>query len=170
MKKNGVFESKIFKITIGVINICLIIGLVFYLIFALVHKSQANSSASQGVSVEAKEYSVNDTETAMNDAEDSMMNVYYTLLQGSTVNLGNDKVMHFEVDGTFTGYFDDNNIDVSNYSYEVISEDDESQYVANVNIYNEDKTSVVQYKLCFDENSDMQLYYPDAVQTFKLEF
>ena len=170
MKKNGVFDSKIFKITVGIINVCLIIGLVSYLVLTLIHKNHTSSSPSQGVSVVAEKYSVNDTESAMNDAEDSMMDVYYMLLQGSTVDLGNNKVLHFETDGTFNGYFDDNNTNVSNYLYEVISESDDSQYVANVNIYNEDKTSVVQYKLSFDENSDMQLYYPDAEQTFKLEF
>lgn len=45
-----------------------------------------------------------------------------------------------------------------------------NQYVANVNIYNKDKTSVVQYKLSFDEDSNMQLYYPETDQNFKLEF
>lgn len=57
------------------------------------------------------------------------------------------------------------------YSYEVISlEDNSAPYVANVNIYNEGKTSVVQYKLSFDEDSNMQLCYPETNQNFKLEF
>lgn len=96
---------------------------------------------------------------------------YATLLQGSTVNLDDTKVMHFEIDGSFDGFFDTDNPDVKGYSYEVISlEDNSAPYVANVNIYNKDKTSVVQYKLSFDEDSNMQLYYPETDQNFKLEF
>lgn len=177
MKKDGILESRKFKIAVGVINICLIIGLTAYLIFSLVSKERM-SALNQDIAVVAKEYSADDPDAAMEDAEDKMLSVYATLLQGSTVNLDDTKVMYFEIDGSFDGFFDTDNPDVKGYSYEVISlEDNSAPYVANVNIYNEDKTAVVQYKLSFDEDklsfdedSNMQLYYPEIDQNFKLEF
>lgn len=170
MKKDGILESRKFKIAVGVINICLIIGLTAYLIFSLVSKERM-SALNQDIAVAAKEYSADDPDAAMEDAEDKMLSVYATLLQGSTVNLDDTKVMYFEIDGSFDGFFDTDNPDVKGYSYEVISlEDNSAPYVANVNIYNEDKTAVVQYKLSFDEDSNMQLYYPEIDQNFKLEF
>ena len=38
MKKDGILESRKFKIAVGVINVCLIIGLAAYLIFSLISK------------------------------------------------------------------------------------------------------------------------------------
>ena len=170
MKKDGILESRKFRIAVGVINVCLIIGLTAYLVFSLINKERVSVS-NQDIAVVAKEYSVDHPDTAMKDAEDTMLGVYATLLQGSTVNLDDTKAMHFEIDGSYDGFFDTDNPDVKGYSYEVISLDDSStSYVANVNIYNEDKTSVVQYKLSFDENQNMQLYYPETDQNFKLEF
>lgn len=44
MKKDGILESRKFKIAVGVINICLIIGLTAYLIFSLVSKERMSAS------------------------------------------------------------------------------------------------------------------------------
>lgn len=43
MKKDGILESRKFKIAVGVINICLIIGLTAYLIFSLVSKERMSA-------------------------------------------------------------------------------------------------------------------------------
>ena len=86
MKKDGILESRKFKIAVGVINVCLIIGLAAYLIFSLISKERMSVS-NQDIAVVAKEYSADDPDAAMEDAEDKMLSVYATLLQGSTVNL-----------------------------------------------------------------------------------
>ena len=149
MKKDGILESRKFKIAVGVINVCLIIGLAAYLIFSLISKERMSVSNQD---IAAKEYSADDPDAAMEDAEDKMLSVYATLLQGSTVNLDDTKVMHFEIDGSFDGFFDTDNPDVKGYSYEVISlEDNSAPYVANVNIYNKDKTCLLYTSDAADE-------------------
>lgn len=173
---NKFFASKKFKAVIGILNICLIIGLASYLIVSFVSRNSGSSTTT----ITAESYSVDDPESAMADAEDKMMNTYSILLGGCTAKLSDDKVMYFGVDGSFEGFFDDENPDVSGYTFEAVSLDEgESDYVANVNIYNKDKTSYVQYKLYFgtsendnaeDTESSMCLFYPKTEQVIALEF
>ena len=66
MKKDGILESRKFKIAVGVINVCLIIGLAAYLIFSLISKERMSVSNQD---IAAKEYSADDPDAAMEDAQ-----------------------------------------------------------------------------------------------------
>lgn len=167
-------EKKEFKAAVGVVNVCLIFGLIFYLIAVHVERNvvgnDANSAGS--LSVEGKEYTDEDVANAMDAAADQMVSVYYTLLQGSHAEIDDNTNLQFGIDGNFSGFFDTEHPDVSGYTYEVLglSEEDNAGYEANVNIYNSDKSAYVQYKLLFDKNSNMQLYYPDSKTYIPLSF
>lgn len=108
----------------------------------------------------------------MDEASGQMASVYYTLIQGSYAEMGDGTNLQFGIDGNFSGFFDTSHPDVSGYTYEVLapSEEENAEYEANVNIYNADKSSYVQYKLLFDENSNMQLYYPASKTYIPLSF
>lgn len=114
------------------------------------------ASASQAVAAEQ----------AMNTASDTMTAVYYNLVQGTSASI-NNYPMNFEYGGKFSGFFDSANSSVKDYLYTVTELSDadmkeNSRYVANLNIYNKDMSVSVQYKLIFDDNSNLLLYYPQA--------
>lgn len=170
---NKFMEKKGFKTAVCVVNVCLIFGLIFYLILVYVERNGLVNSES-ALSVEGKEYMEVDAANAMDAAADQMVSVYYTLLQGSHADIGDDKNLQFGIDGNFSGFFDMEHPDVSGYTYEVLglseSEEDNAGYEANVNIYNPDKSAYVQYKLLFDDNLNMQLYYQDSKTYIPLSF
>lgn len=167
-------ERKGFKVAVGAINVCLIIGMVFYLFVVYVERNVVGNNINSGTtgSVEGKEYTEEDIANVMDAADDQLVNVYYTLIQGSYAEIGDNASMQFGIDGKFSGFFDADHPDVSGYTYEVLAplEADNAGCEANVNIYNSDKSSYVQYKLLFDENSNMQLYYPDSKTYILLSF
>ena len=55
------------------------------------------------------------------------------------------------------GYFDSENPSIEGKYVVTASEDD---YLADVNIYNGESSDFVQYKLVYDEDKHLMLYYP----------
>lgn len=160
------FKTKA-KLFIALVNICLFVVMIICL-FNLGNKSPdtLESVASSSVSPEEEEKRA---EIAMNAASDNMNSVYYNLVQGTSAKL-NEYTLNFEYGGTFNGFFDDNNPDVTGYKYTVteLADGDTNSNVnavANLNIYNRDMSVRVTYKLVFDSSSNdfpLLLYYPAA--------
>jgi hypothetical protein len=147
------------SLIIGIVNTILILVLLAYIVIVNV----SSSKLSDGVSVEARKYTQADADQAMEDAEYNMSSIYSMLISGSTGEIG-DYSMNFGVDGSYSGFYDTDNYDVSDCTYRVVnaSDNDSSDVVANVNIYNADNTGYVQYKLMFDNVSNLELYYPES--------
>ncbi|MDD3417533.1 MAG: hypothetical protein PHY47_26675 [Lachnospiraceae bacterium] len=173
-KKSNLLESKGFKNAIKIMNICLIVGLVSYLIFAIASRAGSGNGMNNAkeLSVSGKEYTETEVASADAEATDQMTNVYYALIQGSYAEVSEGKKLSFGPDGSFEGFFDNENPNVTGYTYEVLNpvEDCDISYEASINIYNADKSVYVQYKLLFDQDSNMQLYYPESKQYMQLLF
>lgn len=155
-------RSKKFETVVCVLNIILMVFMVVYLLNAFAGKKSGSPNMEQEVSADS----------AMESANDAMVDVYTTLIKGTSVKIDNDKQMHFGVDGDFNGFFDKDNSDVEGYSYEIIGitdEDEQDGAVAKVNIYNKDKSKFVQYKLLFGEKSELLLLYPETGKIFTIE-
>lgn len=173
-KKSSLLESKGLRTTVIVINICLIAWLIYYLVFVIA----ASTGLSDGInkiselSVSGKKYIEAETENGDVVASDLRVSVYYALLQGSYAEMSENVNLSFGLNGIFEGFFDNEHPDVTGYTYEVLQpvDDCDISYEANVNIYNADKSIYVQYKLLFDEESNMQLYYPDSKIYMVLSF
>ena len=171
-KKNGIWEKKNFKVAVGVVNVCLIAGLIFYLVVLVAHTG--STEIKKELTIVGREYTEANYTDAMEKETSSMdmVDIYYTLIQGSHAEIAEGVHLYFGVDGTFEGFFDNEHPNVTGYTYELlkpVGEDGES-YEADVNIYNADKSIFVQYKLMFDEDSNMQLYYPDSKIYILLSF
>ena len=71
-------------------------------------------------------------------------------------------------------FFDEKEINVNGYQYEVIGVKDNADQdgaVAIVNVYNKDKTKYVQYKLVYggtEENPELLLMYPKTGKTYEI--
>lgn len=155
-------RSKKFETVVCVLNIILMIFMVVYLLNAFVGKKSSSPNMEPEVSADS----------TMDSADDAMVDVYTTLIKGTSVKIDNDKWMYFGVDGDFNGFFDKDNSDVEGYSYEIIGitdEDEQDGAVAEVHIYNIDKSKFVRYKLLFGENSELLLLYPETGKTFTIE-
>lgn len=173
-KKSNLLESKGFKTAVKVMNICLIVGLAFYLVFAIASRTGLGNGMNKSteLSVSGKKYTEAGVKSVEGEATDQMSSVYSALIQGSHAEISDNVKLHFGTDGSFEGFFDNENPNVKGYTYEVLepAEDCDISYEANVNIYNADKSIYVQYKLLFDKDSNMQLYYPDSKQYMVLSF
>ena len=96
--------------------------------------------------------------------DQSMVSVYSSLIIGN-YSLKNGLKYSFSSDGKFSGYFDDKHTSVKNYHYEVVSTGGNNV----LNIYNEEKTSVVTYYVMLSDDADIVLYYPESDVKFLLE-
>lgn len=155
-------RSKKFETVVCVLNIILMIFMVVYLLNAFVGKKSSSPNMEPEVSADS----------TMDSADDAMVDVYTTLIKGTSVKIDNDKRMYFGVDGDFNGFFDKDNSDVEGYSYEIIGitdEDEQDGAVAEVHINNIDKSKFVRYKLLFGKNSELLLLYPETGKTFTIE-
>jgi hypothetical protein len=148
-----------FNIIVGIINVTMLVGLVACLVAFKV----SNGVDGKEISVNSIAYTQDEVDNAMAQAENEMTNIYSILIGGTSGDIG-EYHMSFGTDGSFDGFYDNDNCNISGYTYEILKalDDDGSDVVANVNIYNSDSTSYVQYKLKFDENSNLMLYYPGS--------
>lgn len=155
-------RSKKFETVVCVLNIILMIFMVVYLLNAFAGKKSSSPNMEPEVSADF----------TMDSADDALVDVYTTLIKGTSVKIDNDKRMYFGVDGDFSGFFDKDNSNVEGYSYEIIgitNGDEEDGAVAEVNIYNKDRSKFVRYKLLFGENSELLLLYPETGKKFTIE-
>lgn len=109
-----------------------------------------------------------ETKDSMEEAAKSMVNIYGNLIPGAKGELDHGNTMSFGYDGVYSGYFDADAPDI-NGKYVVSSPDDKS-YLANVNVYNEDASRVVQYQLRYDKDRNFELYYPGIDLVIKLNY
>ena len=123
---SNLWNSRKFKIIVFAVNVCaiiLLIGIIVYL-----HKeNQTTSTALDEVNIDEK-------------LNDSMCDVYMSLLKGHTFNVGEGVAFQFDENGSFSGFFDSENRNVSGYHY-IVSTDDGINY--RLNIYNEDESSTL---------------------------
>ncbi len=164
MKADGKTKMKVF---IAALNICLFIVMLSCILnLGGTSDTEAGSSVMSDVVSSEEEKKA---EVAMNNASDNMNSVYYNLIQGTSAKY-NNYTLDFEYGGTFNGFFDDVNTNVSGYKYTVteLADGDTNpniNYVANLNIYNKDMSVRVTYKIVFDSTSNdfpLLLYYPSA--------
>ncbi len=146
------FKKKNVKIAVMVLNLALIVGLLGYIIF--LH----SGSRSGAPKVTAEEYTEEELALAMSQAEDTMVSIYSNLIPGSKAEFSDGNTMNFSSDGNYNGFFDEDNPSITG-TYVVTASDDD-KYLADINIYNGNSSSFVQYKLMYDENKDFMLYYP----------
>ncbi len=158
------FEKKNVKIAVMVINLLLIVGLVFYIIF--MHAGSGRSSKAPGVT--AEEYTEEQLNQALSQANDSMMSIYSNLIPGSSAEFSDGNTMTFGSEGSYSGYFDESNPSITG-TY-VVTTSDDTNFLANVNIYNGNSSNYVQYKLMYDENNDFMLYYPENGTKIRLTY
>lgn len=151
-KGKKLLESKKFNLTITIVNLALIVLLVGCLIFMYVRNSGGKNSGQDG----AKKIDEVTVDQLMSEADESMLNVYKVLLQGSNFKLENGMSFRFGIDNTFSGYFDSDNTDVEGYLYDIIVGDSNA---ICLQIYNSDKSKLVQYEMSFDNNGNILLTY-----------
>ena len=157
-------KFKKFEIFICILNVILILFMFVYLFHAFIGRKEVPASNAASTN----------TEFSFNEADDALTNVYVTLIKGTNVSIGKGKKLHFGTDGDFEGFFDEKEINVNGYQYEVIGVKDNADQdgaVAIVNVYNKDKTKYVQYKLVYggtEENPELLLMYPKTGKTYEI--
>lgn len=169
MDKKNFMVTKTFKIGIMIVNICLIVGLVGYIFYMhnrLEHAERAAMELAPDVSADG--YTEEQLAQMMEQAEDSMIGIYSRLLAGSTARFSDGTSMNFLADGVFNGYFDAAHTDVKDYSYVVSKCDD--NYLADVNVCDKKESKYVRYKLLYNDESNLTLYYPEDNVYVVLEY
>jgi hypothetical protein len=91
------------------------------------------------------------------ERDSSMEQIFYSMIAGDYV-INENVEYNFGKDGIFSGFFDDANMSVKGYSYEIFVVNEN----AVVNIYNHEKTVMVSYELILSGKAALALYYPAA--------
>ena len=158
------FESKKFRHVVNIINICLIVFLVGLITYRQI-------SRTKEITADMAQTEIISADEAVKQAQGTMTSVYLSLIRGETGEYNGHK-LKFGYNSDYSGYFDKDNTDVQEYTYQLTSpsEDDEKKgYVSNVIIYKEGNSSQsVQYKLQFDDEQNLILYHPDSKISIKL--
>ena len=147
-------EGKKYKYVILAANIIIAICFVVYLVWNLTGHSVDGKTDSFN-NVVASEYT---TETTMTDSSDGMSGISGMLISGTHADAGQGKVFYFGAEGIYSGYFDNQRTNVTDYTYEVVQNETGEDCV---NIYNPEKTQYVQYKLGFDQESNLVLNFDE---------
>lgn len=133
----------------NIIIICTLIGVLFYH-----HTSLKNTNLK-----EAKE------NNSYHASDQQVSDLYQNLIEGYDFQVG-EYSFDFGDDGSYSGFFDSDNTEVSGYSYECTMENDEEI----LRIYNEDATKNVTYKMNVLDNGDIQLFFEDDKEPIVLKF
>lgn len=89
-------------------------------------------------------------------ADDSLSNIYMALIENTSAELDNGLYYRFGEDGLFSGFFDADHPEVTNYKYKIAIE----QKDILLTIYNREETRSVTYTLLIMEDGGMALEYP----------
>lgn len=157
-KENSFWKSKKFIVPVLVVNVILIVCLSTHLYSTYSRRISTDAIAS------AKNEKVTNEDIGKINSE--MSNTYLMLLSGCTFNPSEDVTFSFGTDGSYAGFYDSDNKNVSGYSYEVTLQD--NSYV--LNLYNEDKSKVVSYNMTINEDGNIVLSYPGTDGEFVLSF
>ena len=137
------------------IRINLVVFCIMLFLLILIIYDKVKNRKITGEEIETSETSV---DSRIND---SMVYLYQSLFSGWSFKLNEETVFSFGKDGNYSGFFDNAHKSVVGYSYEITSDPETGDYL--LNIYNEDKSSVVSYVLTLDEvSNDIMLTYPGA--------
>ena len=102
------------------------------------------------------------------EINDNMSILYGSLLAGWSYKIDDDTYFSFNKDGSFSGFFDKSNKNVSGYSYEIVYDKDNNYHL--LNIYNSDLSSMVSYEISLDAHTgNFILVYPGADSPFILD-
>lgn len=106
-----------------------------------------------------EDVNIDDLEILRNaPSAESYNNVFFSLLVGKYV-AEDGTTFNFGADYSYTGYFDDDNPDVENYSYEIINESESENIVT---VYSADKREEIRYFLDLDLEGNVILTIPDT--------
>lgn len=141
-----------------VANIVFIIVLLILLIIKITGKINDSNISSTDIESSAKQ--------AEKKLDDSMSNLYVSMLAGSTgitYQLDDSTSFSFLPDGTYKGFFDKDNANITKGKYDVTVDEKTREHI--LNIYYKD--SVVSYIISMN-NGDILLQYPNASAPFVL--
>ena len=150
-------KEKVVKILI-IANIIFIIVLLVLLIVKISGKINDGNIASTDLESNSK--------VAEKKLDDSMSNLYISMLAGSTgitYKLDENTSFSFLPDGTYKGFFDKDNVNISKGKYDVSVDEQSRNHVLNIHY----KDSVVSYVISMD-NGNILLQYPGASNPFVL--
>lgn len=150
-------ENKKFIAIVLVLNCIVICILISYLVRA---KMEERSTESQSQTVDSS-----DT-VSFSQSDEDLASIYMSLLWGSHFDLDNDIHFCFDESGEYSGFFDSENPDVKGYSY-YINVSDGTVYLE---IYNKDKSKVVQYEVSFDQEDNIILKHPNMETPITLSY
>ena len=169
-----------------IVNVCVIGGVILF------YSKAMSGSSEEGVSVD--EASITDDATReleernraereaerilaekqaaidelrIQDKDDAFLSIYKNIIVGSGTLMTDDgKNFTFNNDGTYYGYYDDEQMNVSGYLYNISDEDG-----IKLSIFNPDGEENVTYSVLFDEESgDVILNTIDYSASFVLHF
>lgn len=163
-------QNMLIMASVTAINL-LVIG---YIAFA--HKSTENITLSESYNMiqeekqidessESEESNVDTKETSGLSIDGDMSGLYSSILLGR-YTVGENIVFYFHSDGSYSGYFDDKNQDVTEYSYDL--EYDGANYL--LSIFDPDKSKKVTYYVILSDDTDIILKYPLSDIEIKLEY
>lgn len=159
-KIKTLLNSKKVLAIIMVINVIIIICLCFYL-----HSTFSKKISKDAITAEAGSTTTENPDITKINSE--MSNIYSSLLSGWSFQPEDGITFIFGTDGSYSGFFDSDNMEVEGYTYEItLNETD--QYV--LNIYNSDKSKVVTYNLSLNDEGNIVLNYKDSTEGFVLSF
>lgn len=157
MRISKLLESKKFILTVIVINCIILTIMVSYLLVI-------RNSFKAGV--EKREIVAKSPSVEYTESDSDLVDIYVSLLEGCDFDLGDDIHFVFGTDGSYSGFFDSKNLEVSDYVYRVLAEDDKLK----LNIYNKEETKMVSYYMSFDKKGNIILKCPDMKNSLKLKF
>lgn len=124
-----------------------------------------NKRISKNISSENIATTNENVEEKMNTG---MVDMYSSILAGWSYTLEDGETkFSFGMDNSYSGFFDADNKNVVDYSYD-ISFDDSNSGAYMLNIYNKDKSKVVSYMLALDSDGNILLTYPGSESSFVL--
>jgi len=153
----NLLENKKFIIIVLILNCIVACILVGYLVRAKISEQQTKNQVKK---------TANQETVSIDESEDDLTSIYMSLLQGSHFDLGDDIHLYFDENGEYSGFFDSNNPDVSGYLYS-IAINNETVYLQ---IFNKDKSKVVQYEVTFDNEDNIVLKHPNMDEPIILSY
>lgn len=162
-KLSDIFDERMIKILVLAVNGVVLVFLLVYIITRIVIPQINGAGQISAVDTAAVAEANAEVEEVMT-SDENLSSIYSDLLANTTFTTEDGMIFSFGENGSYKGFYDTNNPDVTGYSYDVqaIGAD------IMLNIYDMDKENVVCYKMEFMNNGDIQLTYLDNGVSFVL--
>ena len=155
-KTNKLTDKKEMLVRILMIaNVVLILVLLVLLVFKIKNKTENQKIASVGVESE--------TEVVEKKLDDSMSSLYMSTLAGWSYKLDENTRFSFGKEGVYAGFFDKDNKDVKDGTYDISIDEESGAHMLNINY----KGKTVSYEISL-EDGNILLQYPGAKDPFVL--